>query len=273
MPMIKAVFLAGVDVADCFLKYAGKYAISLAAVYDGSSVAHAADTASLPDAVIVVDTVTVPAATVDRFTESIDPHRGYIAIVPEIKKGFAYLNRGASDMLVKPGPLTPHNSESFAHSLCIKIKMSDKKGSASSDRELKYSGPGVSDKIIAIGSSTGGTEAVLDIIRSFPENCPPVLVAQHMPPVFTKLYAQRLHGLCRMSVWEAKDGDALCPGLALIAPGDHQMRVRKKNNSYAVETVAGERVNGLAPSVDALFFSLAEAAGSRAVGVILTGMG
>jgi len=94
-----------------------------------------------------------------------------------------------------------------------------------------------------------------------------------MPPVFTKLYAQRMHSLCRMSVWEAKHGDALRPGLVLIAPGDYQMRVAKSGGGYIAEVTAGEKVSGHAPSGDVMFQSVAKAAGSRAVGVILTGMG
>ena len=273
MQKIKTVLLAGSDVADNFKKYNNRNDVEIAAVFNGSDINHAESAEAVKDAVIIIDAVTVPPATVDRLISVLKSNRGYIAIVTDIKNGFDYLNRGAVDMIVKPDPLTPQNAEGFIYSLCTKLKISGKQGAEVYRRELKYSGAGISDKIIAIGASTGGTEIVLNIIKNLPFNCPPVVVAQHMPPVFTKLYAQRVHSICAMSVWEAKQDDILRPGLVLIAPGDYQMRVVNKNNSFTVDLTAGEKINGHAPSVDALFSSVANSAGSRSVGVILTGMG
>jgi len=268
----KAVLLTKNDVADAFKKHASANGVALAAAFDGSAADHAAKVESVPNAVVVIDFTNAPVYIADELIRKLQPKRGYIAIVNDIREGFVYLGRGATDMIVKP-MLTAQSAESFIYSLCTKLKMVRNHGAEAMKRELKYSGAGISDKIIAIGSSTGGTEIILDIIMHFPHNCPPVLVAQHMPPVFTKLYAQRLNEKCKPTVWEAKDGDALRPGLVLIAPGDHQMRVVKKNDAYSVTVGAGEKVNGHAPSIDVLFNSVAQAAGNKAIGVILTGMG
>lgn len=127
--------------------------------------------------------------------------------------------------------------------------------------------------VIAIGASTGGTEAILKVVRNFPADMPGVVITQHMPPKFTEMYAQRLNGICAMEVREAKHGDMLHPGLMLIAPGGLQMHLVKIGNTYSVSVTEGEKVNGHAPSVDVLFDSVAAAAGDHAIGVILTGMG
>ena len=140
-------------------------------------------------------------------------------------------------------------------------------------REVKKEVCVNSDKIIAIGSSTGGTEAIVEILKRFPAEMPPILIVQHMPAVFTKMYADRLNDICEMTVWEAKSGDKLKPGLVLIAPGDYQMKVVKNYDGLYVECFKGEKVNGHAPSVDVLFDSIADTVGNKAIGVILTGMG
>ncbi len=127
--------------------------------------------------------------------------------------------------------------------------------------------------VIAIGASTGGTEAILSVVKDFPATTPGVVIVQHMPPVFTKMYAERLDKVCKMKVREAQDGDRLEKGLILIAAGDKHMRLRADANGYYVKCDAGEKVSGHCPSVDVLFESVAKTAGANAVGVILTGMG
>lgn len=127
--------------------------------------------------------------------------------------------------------------------------------------------------IIAIGASTGGTEAILAILKELPADLPGIVVVQHMPPGFTKMYADRLNGLCSMEVREAKTGDRIKPGLALIAPGDAHMRTVRIGQEYSVQCSPGERVSGHCPSVDVLFHSVARAAKGDAVGILLTGMG
>ncbi len=129
------------------------------------------------------------------------------------------------------------------------------------------------NKILAIGASTGGTEAIKDVMRRLPANTPGTVIVQHMPPVFTAAYAERLNGLSEMEVREAKDGDALVPGLALLAPGDFHMLLRREGARYYVRVKTGPRVWHQRPAVDVLFKSVAEFAGRNAVGVLLTGMG
>ena len=129
------------------------------------------------------------------------------------------------------------------------------------------------NKIVAIGASTGGTEAILDVVRNFPANMPGVVITQHMPAGFTAMYAERLNKILKMEVREAKNGDKVHQGLMLIAPGGYQMRLVKRGMEYFVSCTIEEKVNGHAPSVDVLFNSVAQNARDQAIGVILTGMG
>ena len=128
--------------------------------------------------------------------------------------------------------------------------------------------------VVAIGASTGGTEAIFDVVKDFGTDIPGVVVVQHMPPGFTKMYAKRLDDQCRLQVKEAETGDRVLPGRMLIAPGgDMHMHLVKVNGAYQVECKKGPRVNGHCPSVDVLFDSVARVAGANALGIILTGMG
>src|SRR5262249_32838559 len=127
--------------------------------------------------------------------------------------------------------------------------------------------------IIAIGASTGGVEAIKQVLTQLPANAPGVLVVQHMPEAFTAAFAQRLAQLCPMKVREACDGDTLAPGLVLIAPGNRHMALRRSGAALRVEVKDGPRVCYQRPSVDVLFHSVAQQGGSHAVGVLLTGMG
>ena len=127
--------------------------------------------------------------------------------------------------------------------------------------------------LIAIGASTGGTEALRDVLEALPPDSPPLVVVQHMPEPFTHAFAERLDRLCAVRVSEAVDGDVLGPGRALIAPGNHHLLVHRFGAQYRVELRQGPLVSRHRPSVDVLFRSVAAAAGARAVGVILTGMG
>lgn len=130
-----------------------------------------------------------------------------------------------------------------------------------------------SSTVIAIGASTGGTEATLNILKDLPADTPGIVVVQHMPPGFTKMYAERLNRLCQMEVIEAKNGDKVLQGRVLIAPGDAHMKVVKMGTSFTVSCYSGEKVSGHCPSVDVLFNSVAENVRSNAVGIIMTGMG
>jgi two-component system, chemotaxis family, protein-glutamate methylesterase/glutaminase len=127
--------------------------------------------------------------------------------------------------------------------------------------------------IIAIGASTGGTEAIREVLMGLPAGSPGIVVVQHIPPVFSTAFANRLNDLCRIQVKEAADGDRLTPGLALVAPGNFHMTVRKAGGEYRVSVQDGPRVCYQRPAVDVLFESVASAAGRNAIGVLLTGMG
>jgi two-component system, chemotaxis family, protein-glutamate methylesterase/glutaminase len=130
-----------------------------------------------------------------------------------------------------------------------------------------------SSSVIAIGASTGGTEAVRSVLAGLPKNCPGVVIAQHIPAVFSRSFANRLNEICAIQVREAKDGDKLEPGLALIAPGNFHMLLRRASSGYRIEIKHGPLVCFQRPAVDVLFHSVAEAAGPFATAAILTGMG
>lgn len=127
--------------------------------------------------------------------------------------------------------------------------------------------------VVALGASTGGTDALECVLKSFPDTMPPVLVVQHMPPVFTKLYSERMDKCCTIHVKEAENGDRLTPGLCLIGAGGFQMELKKDARGYYVRCYQGEKVSGHCPSVDVLFSSFAETAGKKGIGALMTGMG
>lgn len=127
--------------------------------------------------------------------------------------------------------------------------------------------------VIGIGASTGGTEATLEVLRSLPSDIPGMLIVQHMPPGFTQMYAERLNRVCNMEVREAKHGDVISRGLALLAPADYQMRVVRSGTHYTVSCKQDEKISGHRPSVDALFLSMAQVLKVPMVGIIMTGMG
>ncbi len=140
---------------------------------------------------------------------------------------------------------------------------------------------GLGDKLIAIGTSTGGTEALRMVLAQLPRDVPPILMVQHMPEGFTKAFADRLNGLCQIEVKEAEDGDAVIPGRALLAPGNRHMRLVRESSAtgtlgsgrWVVRVADGPRVLRHKPSVEVLFESCAQYAGAKALGIIMTGMG
>lgn len=127
--------------------------------------------------------------------------------------------------------------------------------------------------LIAIGASTGGTEALAEVMKNLRPPMPGIVVVQHIPPMFSRLFAQRLDSEGSLDVKEAESGDAVLPNHAFVAPGNYQLRVKRCGGRYLLECSEGARVNGHAPSVDVLFDSVALSAGASALGVILTGMG
>jgi two-component system chemotaxis response regulator CheB len=128
-------------------------------------------------------------------------------------------------------------------------------------------------KLIAMGASTGGTEALKEVLVRMPQNSPGIVIVQHMPPLFTTAFAERLNRLCSVEVREAKDGDSVLNGQALIAPGNFHMLMRRSGSRYYVNIKDGPMVHHQRPAVDILFNSVAQYAGANAIGVILTGMG
>jgi len=203
-----------------------------------------------------------------------------VIVVSSVGKNvFEALDAGAVDFVTKPDATKSGGMNSFINELIVKIKIAStaKVGSFKKDYEavkvVSNHGVDISNTILAIGASTGGTEAIYSVITALPRDMPGILIVQHMPPVFTKLYADRLNNSCKLEVKEAQDGDLIKPGRVLVAAGDYHMRLAKGPSGYYVKCAQGERVNGHCPSVDVLFDSVAEVAKSKAIGVILTGMG
>lgn len=195
-------------------------------------------------------------------------------------KVFDALNAGAVDFVVKPA-MTDRKKldELMMVDLPAKIKAAANARIANMRRTSVPSltetiKANVKDLVMAIGASTGGTEALAAVLKDFGPDIPGTVIVQHMPEGFTEMYAHRLNDRCRATIKEAKNGDRIVPGQVLIAPGgSNQMRVIKSNGYYQVEIKPGPKVSGHCPSVDVLFESVAKCAGNRAVGIILTGMG
>lgn len=191
---------------------------------------------------------------------------------------FEAMEAGAIDFVVKPVVQSPKSVEEFIFDLIQKIMTASTVKLASLRKEnaaIKVPGNMVhgSDNIIAIGASTGGTEAIHSILRSLSPTIPGIVITQHIPPVFSRMFAERLNTQTSLQVKEAETGDYVDQGTVLIAPGDRHMRIKKVGRRYQVECFHGDKVNGHCPSVDVLFESVAREACGIAVGILLTGMG
>lgn len=188
------------------------------------------------------------------------------------------LEIGAVDFVTKPQMGLKDGMMQYVEIIAEKIRMASKVQVKRSDRQAyapkTLSIPLVgSEKIIAIGSSTGGTEALRQVLIPMPLTCPGIVIAQHMPPGFTRSFAARLNTLCQIAVKEGEDGDRVLPGHAYIAPGDLHMELIRSGANYHIKLNKLPPVNRHRPSVDVLFRSVAKSAGKNAVGAILTGMG
>lgn len=194
---------------------------------------------------------------------------------------FKALELGALDIMVKPG--STYSVQELCEQLIEKIKGAAKVGrfskrlqkektasSFSSSNKLIFK---TTDKIIAIGASTGGTEAIKEVLLGLPTEIPPILVVQHMPEHFTRTFAERLNSLCKFEVKEAEDGELASPGKVLIAPGNRHMLLKRSGTKFYVEIKDGPLVYHQRPSVEVLFNSVAQTAGCNSMGIILTGMG
>jgi two-component system chemotaxis response regulator CheB len=200
---------------------------------------------------------------------------------------FDALQAGAIDFVAKPKADVARGLNAMLVELRTKVKIAStanvshwksnrQNGAAVSPAPVKRTSRALTestDKIIAIGASTGGTEAIKEVITRFPMQTPGVVIVQHMPPGFTKLFSERMNQLCEMEVKEAEDDDRVMPGRILIAPGANHMSLIRSGGVYRVRVQPGATVNGHCPSVEVLMRSVAEYAGANAVGVMLTGMG
>jgi two-component system chemotaxis response regulator CheB len=191
------------------------------------------------------------------------------------------LGLGAIDYISKPKLDVSNGTIEHASEIIAKVKAAARarvrrasvtiaQPNVSSAKTYQFS---ATHKVVAIGASTGGTEALKELLLPLPADFPGIVIVQHMPETFTRQFAERLDSLCKIRVKEAQDGDRILPGHALLAPGGHHMAVIRRGMEYAVHVYRGERVNRHMPSVDVLFSSCARSLGRNAIGVMLTGMG
>ncbi|MCR8659670.1 chemotaxis-specific protein-glutamate methyltransferase CheB [Paenibacillus endoradicis] len=184
------------------------------------------------------------------------------------------LRAGASAFLAKPKSITNSEVAKFIKELLILVINLGRVQYPGGNLHNQDSAPrDMKGRLIVIGASTGGTEAIHHVLSNLPSNCPPILIVQHIPHGFSRMFAERLNDASPMQVKEAVHGDRLRPGLALVAPGDKHMRLKKHQQHFFVDCRLGEKVNGHTPSVDVLFHSVAETMGAHAIGILLTGMG
>lgn len=230
-----------------------------------------------PD-VVTMDVEMPGISGIDFLKQYLPQHPVPVILVSSLNlKVFEALNAGAVDFVRKPDG--QQGNAAFIASLAQKVIMAStaKVRSPVAERTSVVNPLGnlqsANRVIIGIGASTGGTEATLAVMKQLPEDIPPMVIVQHMPTGFTRIYAERLNKACRMEVREAQDGDELRRGLALLAPADLQTRVVRCGMKYQVTCRQGEKVSGHRPSVDVLFQSMAENVSCKMVGIIMTGMG
>ncbi len=191
------------------------------------------------------------------------------------------LELGAVDFVAKPKLAIESGMRDYTGLIADKLRSAARAKVQARSRAPSSAGPlpalrdplSSSEKLIIVGASTGGTEAIRAFLQQMPSDCPGILIVQHMPEGFTRSFAQRLDGLCRISVKEAEDGDRVLPGHAYLAPGHSHLLLAKSGANYVTRLDQGPPVNRHRPSVDVLFASAATGAGRNALGVILTGMG
>jgi two-component system chemotaxis response regulator CheB len=203
---------------------------------------------------------------------------------PGAKTTLEALENGAVDFVLKPSTSFGGGLQEMIGDLREKVKTAAR-ADVDNWRNMEMSRPqrretpsekvlvGTTDKVIAIGASTGGTTAIREVVSRFPANMPGTVVVQHMPPKFTEMFAEKLNDMSKVEVKEAKSGDRIVTGRVLIAPGGYHMQVIRSGGNYLVECFNGEKVNGHCPSVEVLYNSVAKNVGPNSIGVILTGMG
>jgi two-component system chemotaxis response regulator CheB len=202
---------------------------------------------------------------------------GAVSIITKPKMGLKQFLQDASDDIVSAvraaARANVRRLVAASHPVVTTAKLSAD-AMLSATKSLPPSGLGkTTDAVIAIGTSTGGTQALEAVLTALPAVCTGMVIVQHMPETFTAMFAERLDSLCAIEVREARNGDRVIPGLALIAPGGRHMMLKRSGAQYVVEVADGPLVNRHKPSVDVLFRSVAQTAGSNALGIIMTGMG
>ena len=206
----------------------------------------------------------------------------FIVVTSKPEYAFDAISAGAIDFVKKSNMRTSDDGESFIRKLVNRIRvaksarivtLSEKSCVKASVSHRGVSSDSNSGRIIALGASTGGTEALIEVVRKLPADSPPVVIVQHMPANFTKMFAARMNSCCPMNVKEAEDGDRLTKGQIILAAGEYHLTLEKDAKGYYVKSKRGEKVSGHCPSVDVLFESVARTAGKDAIGAILTGMG
>ncbi len=216
-----------------------------------------------PTPVVICSTLTQKGAETTMQAMS----AGAVSIIPKPRAGLkGFLQDSASDVAtaVKAAAKARMSRISASTSAAVEpVKVAPVRGSLAKTTQ----------QLVAIGTSTGGTQALEVVLRALPALCPGIVIVQHMPEKFTDMFAQRLNGLCKIQVREAKDRDRVLPGLALIAPGGKHMKIERSGAHYIARIFDGPPVNRHRPSVDVLFRSVADQAGKNSVGFILTGMG
>jgi two-component system chemotaxis response regulator CheB len=199
---------------------------------------------------------------------------------PSCRAALKALEIGAVEVLAKPGG--PYSVGELRHGLAQRVRaaaaarVARRPAAPSPPPAIALAPAAISlapEAIVAIGASTGGTEAIAAVLSELPASTPGVMISQHIPPEFSRAFANRLDEICALEVREARDGDILRTGLALVAPGDFHLLLRKSGGRHVAVVKTGPRVCYQRPSVDVLFHSVAEVAGGQAVGVLLTGMG
>ena len=233
-----------------------------------------------PD-VVTMDVEMPGQSGIDFLKEYLPTHPVPVILVSSLNlKVFDALNAGAVDFVRKPD--VQESKEVFISNLTQKVLVASMARPRSAPLRSPSiavatpnlgGGPALDRVLVGLGASTGGTEATLEVMRRLPPDIPPMVIVQHMPKGFTQMYADRLNRICKMEVREAKNGDELHRGLALVAPADLQCRVVRIGEKYTVSCTPGEKVSGHRPSVDAMFHSMAEVVRCKMVGIIMTGMG
>lgn len=232
-----------------------------------------------PD-VLICD-VEMPRMNGVEFVRQLMPqHPMPIIVVSSVSNAiFDALHAGAVDFITKPNIGAVNDVERFLLDSIRKIKIAGSsntrhKTETVTERMVAVDRPyGSENDLIVIGASTGGTEAIHQVLKDLPSDMPGIAVVQHIPPVFSRMFAERLNATTKFRVKEAQTGDILMRGTVLIAPGDKHMRIAGNGSPWSVRCDAGDKVNGHCPSVDVLFESAAKSAGRRVIAVLLTGMG